>query len=82
MTTKLTLKLSKRTIERAKRYASKNKQSLSLLVENYFNILSDKNAVPEIELSPNVIELSGIIKLGNDIDIKKEYGKHLVEKYL
>ena len=35
----------------------------------------------EIEISPNVLELSGIIKLPKDIDLKKEYGKHLEEKH-
>ena len=82
MNTKLTLKLNKRAIERAKRYASKNKKSLSVIVENYFNLITDKENRDEIEISPNVRELLGIIKLPEDIDIKKIYGKHLEEKYL
>jgi len=81
MDTKLTLKLNKRAIERAKKYAKKNKQSLSGIVENYFNIISDKETKNEIEISPNVLELSGIINLSDDINIKKAYGKHLEEKY-
>ena len=82
MNTKLTLKLSKRTIDRAKRYALRNKKSLSALVENYFNIISSKDQQNEIEISPSVLELSGIIKLKEDVDLKKEYRKHLEEKYL
>ena len=35
----------------------------------------------EIEISPNVLELSGIIKLPGDMNIKELYGKHLEEKY-
>lgn len=82
MNTKLTLKLNKRAIERAKRYAHKNKQSLSVIVENYFNLISEKENMDEIEISPNVLELSGIIKLPEDIYLKDIYGKHLEEKYL
>lgn len=81
MNSKLTLKLNKRTIERAKKYAKKNKQSLSGIVENYFNLISNKDSLDEIEISPNVIELSGIINLSETINIKETYGKHLEEKY-
>ena len=55
MNTKLTLKLNKRAIDRAKRYAQKNKQSLSVMVENYFNLISDKESQTEISISPNVL---------------------------
>ena len=81
MNTKLTLKLNKRSIERAKRYAKKNKQSLSVMVENYFNIISDRDTTRDFDVSPNVLELSGIIQLTEDINIKEIYGKHLDEKY-
>ncbi|MFZ1289581.1 MAG: DUF6364 family protein [Melioribacteraceae bacterium] len=81
MNTKLTLKLNKRAIERAKNYAKKNKQSLSGIVENYFNMISNKEIFDEIEISPNVIELSGIINLSNDFNLKEIYGKHIEEKY-
>lgn len=81
MNTKLTLKLNKRAIERAKRYAKKHKQSLSVMVENYFNVISEKENGNGIDISPNVLELSGIIKLPKDVDIKEMYGKHIEEKY-
>jgi len=81
MNTKLTLKLNKRSIERAKRYAKRNKQSLSGIVENYFEIISEKESSNDIEISPNVLELAGIIKLSDDEKIKDLYGKHLEEKY-
>jgi len=81
MNTKLTLKLNKRAIERAKRYAKKNKQSLSGIVENFFEIISENEPQSDMEISPNVLELAGIIKLSNDINIKELYGKHLEEKY-
>lgn len=82
MNTKLTLKLNKRAIERAKKYAQNNKQSLSVMVENYFNMIAEKDSVTDIEISPNVLELSGIIKLSENFNLKKLYGKHLEDKYL
>lgn len=84
MNTKLTLKLNRRSIENAKKYARRNNQSLSSLVENYFNLISKKAGAmesQEIEISPNVNELIGIIKLKKDFNLKEEYGKHLSEKY-
>lgn len=82
MNTKLTLKLNKRVIERAKKYAQKNNQSLSIIVENYFKTISDKENKNDIEISPNVLELSGIIKLSENLNLKEIYGKHLNKKYL
>jgi len=81
MNTKLTLKLNKNAIDRAKRYARKNKQSLSIMVEKYFNLISDKESSTEIEISPNVLELSGIVKYSDNINVRKVYGKHIEEKY-
>jgi hypothetical protein len=81
MNTKLTLKLNKKTIERAKKYARKNKKSLSIMVENYFNLISDNETPVENTISPNVLELSGIISLPEDINIKEIYGQHIKEKY-
>ncbi|MDP3149053.1 MAG: DUF6364 family protein [Ignavibacteria bacterium] len=81
MNTKLTLKLNKRAIDRAKQYARKNRQSLSVMVEKYFNLIAHKESIAEIEISPNVLELAGIVKLSENINVKKVYGKHIEEKY-
>jgi len=81
MNTKLTLKLNKKAIDRAKKYAQKNKQSLSIMVEKYFNLISDKESITEIEISPNVRELSGIIKLSKNISLKEAYRNHIEAKY-
>jgi hypothetical protein len=43
MEVKLTLKLNKSVIEKAKQYAKKRKRSLSKLVEDYFINLSSKD---------------------------------------
>ena len=81
MNTKLTLKLNKKAIDRAKKYAQRNKQSLSVMVEKYFNLISDKESITEIEISPNVLELSGIIKLPEHINMKEIYRNHIEAKY-
>ena len=81
MNTKLTLKLNKKAIDRAKKYAQRNKQSLSVMVEKYFNLISDKESITEIEISPNVLELSGIIKLPEHINMKEVYRNYIEEKY-
>ena len=81
MNSKLTLKLDKRAIDRAKLYARRKNQSLSSIVEKYFKFISDKSEKEEIKISPTVLELSGIIKIDNNYDIANEYGKHIVEKY-
>ncbi len=81
MNVKLTLKLNKKAIERAKKYAQKNKKSLSVMVEKYFNLISDKDSTAEIEISPNVRDLSGIFKFSENINIKDAYRKHIEEKY-
>ncbi|MHB8931075.1 MAG: DUF6364 family protein [Melioribacteraceae bacterium] len=81
MNTKLTLKLNKKAIDRAKKYAQRNKQSLSVMVEKYFNLISDRESITEIEISPNVLELSGIIKLPEHINMKEVYRNHIEEKY-
>jgi hypothetical protein len=81
MNTKLTLKLNKKAIDRAKKYALKNKQSLSVMVEKYFNLISDKDSITEMDISPNVLELSGIVKFSENINLREVYGKHLEKKY-
>jgi hypothetical protein len=81
MNVKLTLKLNKKAIERAKKYAQKNKKSLSVMVEKYFNLISDKDSIAEIEISPNVRDLSGIVKFSEKINVKEVYRKHIEEKY-
>ncbi len=51
------------------------------MVENYFNMIANKEEKNNIDISPNVLELSGILELSKEINIKEEYGKHLKEKY-
>ncbi|RPH99998.1 MAG: hypothetical protein EHM72_10485 [Calditrichaeota bacterium] len=81
MDTKLTLKLDKVHIEQAKRYATKRKTSLSSLVEKYFAFLADANNEVEIEITPIVRKLSGVLHLESEFDIKDEKRNRLLEKY-
>lgn len=80
MDKKLTLSLNQNVIEKAKDYAKRNKTSLSKMIEAYFNSLtnieSNKN---EIQITPLVESLCGVIELPEDFDYKK--AKYLLEKY-
>jgi hypothetical protein len=81
MDIKLTLKLNKRTIERAKAYARKRNQSLSKLVEGYFNLVTEERVPVANELTPLVTELSGVIKLAKKRNLEEDYAAYLIEKY-
>jgi hypothetical protein len=79
MDTKLTLKLEKMVIDRAKDYAKKQHTSLSRLIENY--LLSLTNEPENEKITPLVKSLSGILDLPNDTDDKQGYGDYLTKKY-
>ncbi|MGA1840926.1 MAG: DUF6364 family protein [bacterium] len=81
MVTKLTLKLDKEIIERAKKYAGKRHISLSKIVEKYFKSLTYEERNEKADYSPLIKELSGIINLKSDSDIKDEYTHYLIDKY-
>jgi hypothetical protein len=79
MDTKLTLKINKSTIDSAKRYAKERETSLSKMVENYLQALTNKQG-KEDEISPLVKSISGVIK-PPDPDYKKDYTDYLTDKY-
>jgi hypothetical protein len=80
MNTKLTLVADKEIIEKAKQYAKSQKISLSRLIESYLASLINKK-LNEIEISPLVKSLSGVISLENDFEAKENYADFLLEKY-
>jgi len=83
MNQKLTLKLNGRTIQKAKAAAKKRGQSLSKMVENYFeSVTANYPSVREKEISPRVRALSGIVKVPKNFDPEKEYTDYLLKKYL
>ena len=80
MDTKLTLSLDKIIIEQAKTYAKSNKVSLSKLIESYLATLTNKDK-SDLEITPLVKSLSGVISLDNDVDTKSDYTDFLIKKY-
>lgn len=84
MDVKLTLKLDKYVIDKAKEYASSHQRSLSRMIESYLKSLIDKEykrVDNDIEISPFVKSMQTGVKLPVDIDYKQEYGDYLAEKY-
>jgi hypothetical protein len=83
MESKLTLKLDTRTIGRAKRYISTHRgNSLSKLVENYFNSLTKNESNDDGKnLPPIVSGLAGIAKKGGVRNSKEAYTDYLIGKY-
>lgn len=80
MDTKLTIKLDEQIIEKAKQYAKQRGTSLSKLVENYFNAISNESLVEE-EITPLVKSLTGVIPHISEKDEKEAYTEYLIEKY-
>lgn len=84
MDAKLTLKLDKYVIDKAKEYASLHKRSLSRMIESYLKSLIEKENNPsddDIEISPFVRSMQTGVKIPENFDYKKEYGDYLAEKY-
>jgi len=80
METKLTIRLKKKVIERAKDYAQNHKISLSKMVESYLESITEQKK-DDLEITPLVESLSGVIHLSEDFDLKKDYSNYLSEKY-
>lgn len=83
MTTKLTLTIDDAVISTAKRYAQKEKKSLSHLVENYLMTLTSKHNKEDHKekISAKILKLRGSLKSPKDLDYKKELGNALAQKY-
>lgn len=79
MDTKLTIKLNSSIIEQAKLYAKEKDTSLSKLIESYLGLLIEPKEMQDV--TPLVKSLSGIINLPKNFDPRKEYKKHLTNKY-
>jgi len=82
MDKKLTLSLNQTIIEKAKTYAKLNKTSLSKMIEAYFDSLTNRESNEhEIQITPLVESLCGVIELPNDFDYNTSKAKYLLEKY-
>ena len=80
MTTKLTLTVNKTTIERAKSYAKKTGRSLSELIGNYLENITQENT--HSDLSPKLRKLVGSVQLPADFDEDKELRSVIEKKHL
>lgn len=80
MDTKLTLSLDKIIIEKAKKYAKSQEISLSRLIESYLSSLTTKTH-SDIEITPLVKSLSGVVELTEDFDAHGDYSDYLMDKY-
>lgn len=76
METKLTLRLKKDVIERAKEYAKENNTSVSRLVEVYLDALTH-NTPTFSGVSRIVSSLSGVIHLEQGYNEKEAFSKYI-----
>ena len=82
MYAKLTLKLDKDVIDRAKEYAAKHKRSLSQIIESYLLLLtSEDDYNRDIQISSFVKSMASGVHIPPHLDDKKEYSNHLAKKY-
>ncbi|MCH6233120.1 DUF6364 family protein [Cognataquiflexum rubidum] len=84
MDAKLTLKLNKDVIDKAKEYASSQNRSLSRMIESYLKSLVEKEnptSEEDSDISPFVKSMRTGVKIPADYDYKKSYGDYLSEKY-
>jgi hypothetical protein len=80
MNTKLTIRLNQRVIARAKNYAQNNKTSISKMVEVYLSAVT-QSVKHDIEITPLVESLSGVITLSKNFSHKDKYKDYLYKKY-
>ena len=80
MTTKLTLTVEKSVIERAKSYAKNTGRSLSEIIENYLETITQEGTPNE--LSPKLKRIVGVVDLPKDFDEEEELRSRLEKKHL
>ena len=84
MDSKLTLKLNEKIIDRAKKYASTKKLSLSRLIENYLDSITQEKNDDDFEISPFVKSISSGKSIPADADwktLREDYTDQLAKKY-
>jgi len=84
MDAKLTIKLNKNVVDRAKEYSTTQNRSLSRIIESYLSSLVSRTNTAsdnEIQISPFIKSMSTGVHLPVDIDYKKEYAEYLTEKH-
>jgi hypothetical protein len=81
MTTKLTLTVEESTIKKAKYYAKHTGRSLSELIENYLETLTEEPD-DKHRVSPKLKRIIGSVKLPADFDERKELNAYFENKHL
>ena len=81
MTTKLTLTVERDVIKKAKLYAKHTGRSLSELIENYLESLTEENEDKK-QLSAKLNKIAGSVKLPDDFDEKAALGAYLENKHV
>lgn len=79
MNTKLTLRLDRSLIEKAKAYALRTGKSVSQMVAEYFARLDAPQESTIQELPPLVRSLKGVLRGGKAG--RSDYRRHIEEKY-
>lgn len=79
MTSKLTLSIEKTIIERAKNYAKNTGKSLSELIQNYLESVTQESN--EHKLSPKLKSIVGAVKLPENFDEEKERTTYFDKKH-
>ncbi len=82
MTTKLTLSVEKRVVERAKVYAKRTGRSLSEIIEAYLETLTSEHAQKHNEISPKLRKIIGVVKLPKNFNEAKAKRTNLENKHL
>jgi hypothetical protein len=80
MDSKLTVRLDSDVIDRAKTYARNHNVSISRMIESYLDSVTQLKS-KDIDITPLVKSLSGVVKLDTDYDFKKDYSDYLSDKY-
>ena len=81
MTTKLTILVEEETIIRAKKYSAQTGQSLSKIIENYLDSVTQPQESKTKIFSPRIKRLMGSIKLPKDSNYKKAVEDAVKEKF-
>ena len=82
MNAKLTLTVEKSVIERAKVYAKHTGRSLSDLIENYLETLTEEGMHHQRDLSPKLKKIVGVVNLPDDFDEEMELRIAMEKKHL
>ncbi len=80
MNTKLTLTVEKSIIEKAKSYAKHTGRSLSELIENYLETITQVET--QQKMSPKLKKIVGAVKLPKNFDEEKELRSYFEKKHL